>query len=136
MDIKLLDENAPLPLEVPFNTTLFKKTAASKIVQNWIDSKIVVKSNIRTHASRLVIASKHLNDSDFSKIIERLKNELNLDYSDLDKSQINRINPSIMTAYEVSKCYRLCLDAKALNALTKPETVFLANPDVTISDVS
>ena len=135
MDIKLLDENAPLPLEVPFNTTLFKKVAASKIVQNWIDSKIVVKSNIRTHASRLVIASKHLNDSDFAKIIDRLKNELNLDYSELDKSQINRINPSILTAYEVSKCYRLCLDAKALNAMTKPETVFSANPDVTISEL-
>ncbi len=52
MDIQLLDENAPLPLEVPFNTTLFKKTAASKIVQNWIDSKIVVKCNIPTHALR------------------------------------------------------------------------------------
>ena len=40
-----------------------------------------------------------------------------------------------MTAYEVSKCYRLCLDAKALNALTKPETVFSANLDVTISEL-
>ena len=53
MDIKLLDENAPLPLEVPFNTTLFKKVAASKIVQNWIDSKIVVKSNIKFGTSNV-----------------------------------------------------------------------------------
>ena len=68
-------------------------------------------------------------------ICDKLKRDSNLDYSDLDKSQINRINPSILTAYEVSKCYRLCLDAKALNAMTKPETVFSANPDVTISEL-
>ena len=135
MDIKLKDETAPLPLEMPYNTTLFKKVAASKIVENWIESGIVVKSNIRTHASRLVIASKHLNDTDFKKIVTRLKNEANLDYTGLDKSQVSRINPSVLTPYEVSKCYRLCLDAKALNLMTRDETVFSPNPDVTISEL-
>ena len=135
MDIKLIDENQPLPLDLPFQTSLNKKTAASQIVSHWLASGIVKPSNIRTHASRLVVANKGLNNSDFKKIVERLKRDLNLDYTHLDKSEVSRINPAILSPYEVSKCYRICLDCRGLNLMTRPEAVCSANPDLIISEL-
>ena len=135
MDIILTDPNAKLPLDLPFDTSAHKKVAADKIVEGWLASGIAVHSNVRTHASRLTVAGKHLSDRDFKKIVERLKTEHSLDYSTLDKSEFSRINPSLLTNYEVQKAYRVCLDARSLNAITKAEVTASPNPDVVIAQL-
>ena len=135
MDIILKDNNHPLPLELPYQTATNKKLACSRIVEGWLQSGIVTRSSTRTHASRLTIANKHLNKTDFKKIVDRLQSELGLDYSNLEQSEFSRIPPSLLTAYELSKGYRVCLDARALNNLTQDEIVCSPNPDLMISEL-
>ena len=135
MDIILKDPNHPLPLDMPYPTSVNKKLACAKIVQHWMDAGIVVPSNVRTHASRLTVAHKHLNKSDFNKIITRLKKDHNLDYSHLEISEFHRISPTLLNAYEISKSYRVCLDARNLNSLTADEIVCSPNPDTLLSEL-
>ena len=96
MDIVLKDPSHPLPLDMPFPSSVNKKLACSKIVKHWMDAGIVVPSSIRTHASRLTVAHKHLNKNDFNKIINRLKEDHNLDFSHLEISEFHRISPSLL----------------------------------------
>ena len=135
MDIILKDPNHPLPLDMPYPSSVNKKLACAKIVQHWMDAGIVVPSNVRTHASRLTVAHKHLNKSDFNKIITRLKKDHNLDYSHLEISEFHRISPTLLNAYEISKSYRVCLDARNLNSLTADEIVCSPNPDSLLSEL-
>ena len=135
MDIVLKDPSHPLPLDMPFPSSVNKKLACSKIVKHWMDAGIVVPSSIRTHASRLTVAHKHLNKNDFNKIINRLKEDHNLDFSHLEISEFHRISPSLLTPYEISKSYRVCLDARNLNNLTADEIVCSPNPDTMISEL-
>ena len=135
MDIILKDDNHPLPLELPYQTASNKKLACSRIVEGWLQSGIVERSFTRTHASRLTVASKHLNKTDFKKIVDRLQAEHGLDFSNLDQSEFSRIPPNLLTAYELSKGYRVCLDARALNNLTKDEIICSPNPDLMISEL-
>ena len=135
MDIVLKDPLHPLPLDMPFPSSVNKKLACSKIVQHWMDAGIVVPSSVRTHASRLTVAHKHLNKNDFNKIINRLKIDNNLDFSHLEISEFHRVSPSLLTAYEISKSYRVCLDARNLNNLTADEIVCSPNPDIMISEL-
>ena len=125
MDIILRDENERLPLDLPFPTTTNKKLAATRIVDHWLASGIAERSTCCTHASRLTVANKHLNKSDFDKIITRLKTEHNLDYS----------NPSLLTPYETAKCLKVCLDARSINRMTKDEITCSPNPDMIISEM-
>ena len=135
MDIILKDDNHPLPLELPYQTASNKKLACSRIVEGWLQSGIVERSFTRTHASRLTVASKHLNKTDFKKIVDRLQAEHGLDFSNLDQSEFSRIPPNLLTAYELSKGYRVCLDARALNNLTQDEIICSPNPDLMISEL-
>ena len=135
MDIILKDPNVRLPIDLPFQTTPNKKMACAKIVEGWISANIVEKSSIRTHANRLTVTTKHINKSDFDRIIKRLKDECDLDYSHLEQSEFSRINPSLLTSAEVSKGYRCCLDARAINELTADEIVCSPNPDQMISEL-
>ena len=107
MDIVLKDPSHPLPLDMPFPSSVNKKLACSKIVKHWMDAGIVVPSSVRTHASRLTVAHKHLNKNDFNKIINRLKEDHNLDFSHLEISEFHRISPSLLTLYEILKSYRV-----------------------------
>ena len=83
----------------------------------------------------MTVTTKHINKSDFDRIIKRLKDECDLDYSHLEQSEFSRINPSLLTSAEVSKGYRCCLDARAINELTADEIVCSPNPDQMISEL-
>ena len=100
-----------------------------------MQSGIVDRSTVRTHASRLTVATKHLNKSDFTKIVSRLKEENQGDYSNLEISEFHRIPPNLLTPYEISKGYRICLDATNINSLTVDEIVCSPNPDTMISEL-
>ena len=121
MDIELKDPSSTLPLDLPFPTNPINKIASQRIVDSWIDAGIAVPSSIRTHGSRLTIAKKHINPSDFTSIKNRLFNELNISIE--DQSELFKINPTLLTDQEIGKSYRQCLDARNLNALTKNEFV-------------
>ena len=121
MDIELKDPSSTLPLDLPFPTNPINKIASQRIVDSWIDAGIAVPSSIRTHGSRLTIAKKHINPSDFTSIKNRLFNELNISIE--DQSELFKINPTLLTDQEIGKSYRQCLDARNLNALIKNEFV-------------
>ena len=83
----------------------------------------------------MTVASKHLHKTDLKKIVDRLQAEHGLDFSNLDQSEFSRIPPTLLTAYELSKGYRVCLDARALNNLTQDEIICSPNPDLMISEL-
>ena len=134
MSISLKNPNARLPLDLPYPTSVNNKIACNRIVQNWLESGIVVESNVRTHGSRLTVAKKSIGNGDFEKIKERLKNE-NITIDESDKSELHRLNPNIFTMYELNKLYRICLDARSLNENTLPEIVCSQNPEEVIADL-
>ena len=68
MDIEILDNEMPLPLDLPYPTSDINKLACSRVVSTWLAAGIVECSQSRTHGSRLTVAKKHLSDSDFMAI--------------------------------------------------------------------
>ena len=133
MDIELTNESHPLPLDLPYPTNDINKLACARVVQTWLTAGIVERSQSRTHGSRLTVAKKHLSETDFSAIKERLKNDNNIEIN--ERSEIFRQNPEVFTDSEIGKIFRVCLDARNLNILTRPEFTCSPNPEQVVSEL-
>ena len=133
MDIDLLDEKSSLPLDLPYPTSDINKLACSRVVSTWLAAGIVERSQSRTHGSRLTVAKKHLSDTDFKQITDRLKKDNNIDIK--ERSEIFRQNPEVFTDSEIGKIFRVCLDARNINILTRPEFTCSPNPEQVISEL-
>jgi len=94
---------------------------------------IVESSQLRTHGSQLTVAKKHLSETDFSAIKERLKKDSNIEIH--ERSEIFRQNPEIFTDSEIGKSFRVCLDVRSLNVITRPEFTCSPNPEQVVSEL-
>ena len=133
MDIVLENENCKLPLDIPFPTNNTNKIACTRVIDSWLKAKIVEKSNVRTHGARLTVAKKHLSESDFLSIKNRLNLENNIVIN--ERAELFKQNPLIFTDAEISKLFRICLDARRLNSLTKAEFTCSPNPESVIVEL-
>ena len=133
MDIEILDNEMPLPLDLPYPTSDINKLACSRVVSTWLAAGIVERSQSRTHGSRLTVAKKHLSDSDFLTIKSRLSTDNNIHIT--ERSEIFRQNPEVFTDSEIGKIFRVCLDARNINVLTRPEFTCSPNPDQVVSEL-
>ena len=133
VDIELLDKSNPLPLDLPYPTNDINKLACARIVQTWLAAGIVESSQLRTHGSQLTVAKKHLSETDFSAIKERLKKDSNIEIH--ERSEIFRQNPEIFTDSEIGKIFRVCLDVPSLNVITRPEFTCSPNSEQVVSEL-
>ena len=133
MDIVLENENCKLPLDIPFPTNNTNKIACTRVIDSWLKAKIVEKSNVRMHGACLTVAKKHLSESDFLSIKNRLNLENNIVVN--ERAELFKQNPLIFTDAEISKLFRICLDARRLNSMTKAEFTCSPNPKSVIVEL-
>ena len=134
LELTLEDEKARLPQHMPYPTGLIARRAADRIIQSWEDSGLVEKSTTNTHASRLCIARKHLSQRDREQIATRLASQ-NIKIDPNQESCVHQVDPDLLNIGEINKSWRLCLDGRDLNILTKPVTPVAQVPDQMIWDL-
>ena len=136
MDLKLSDENPEaLPRHSPFPVNAFQRKACLRIVSQWVDQRLVEPSSIKSHASRLLIVKKHVNKIDLSRIAQRVKDEHGIDMDATDQGSVFKIDPCYLTDSEISKCYRVVLDARSINTITEMIPPLMQNSLNTIYDL-
>ena len=135
-DISLQSESAPLPQQVPYPTTWNIKQACSRIVDIWCRSGIAERSPVRTHASRLLCVKKAVSTSDTMRICKRLLEEEKIVVEAPQSQNLFRVDVSKLTDSEVSKMYRITLDAVALNKILRPQLPIQQSTEVAMQDLS
>ena len=123
-----------LPRDKPFPIPIYFKKACARILQNWQDSGIITKSNIKTHASRTVLAKKALNPSNFEKIKAHLRDKHNITGIE-DQEELYRLDPDVFTDTMISQLFRLCLDGRGLNMAVQPLCPLQQNSQSTLFDL-
>ena len=123
-----------LPRDKPFPIPIYFKKACARILQNWQDSGIITKSNIKTHASRTVLAKKALNPSNFEKIKSHLRDKHNITGIE-DQEELYRLDPDVFTDTMISQLFRLCLDGRGLNMAVQPLCPLQQNSQSTLFDL-
>ena len=134
-DLDLKSESEQLPRHKPHPTSLPMKKACDRIIRLWIDAGIAQRSTITSHASRLVIVKKHVSPQDLDIIKERLLVDHDILLDVKDPQAVYRIDPDLLLDKEISKIYRVTLDAVDLNAICKPETQVQQSTEVALHDL-
>ena len=123
-----------LPRDKPFPIPIYFKKACARILKNWQDSGIITKSNIKTHASRTILAKKALNPSNFEKIKKHLLDNHNITGIE-DQENLYRLDPDVFTDTMISQLFRLCLDGRGLNTAVQPLCPLQQNSQSTLFDL-
>ena len=134
MDLQLKNDSEHLlPRDLPFNTNSMTARICDIVVKFWEDCGLAEPSTNRLFGSRLTLARKHLNDSDFSKI----KNRLFEDHDVLlqEKADIYTVNPDLFKIHEISKIFRVCLDSRKLNNICKDTLSISQNPETVLYSI-
>ena len=132
-----LKNNDPdlLPKHKPYPTNIYLKKACMRIVEGWERSGLVEPSEERHFASRLLIVKKNLNNTDQKAISDRLFNDHKVKIDPNDKNALFRVDPDLLRSSDIEKMYRVCLDAKNLNAVCTSAVPLMQNSLNTIFDL-
>ena len=120
MDLILKSNNLDeLPRHAPYPSNPFKKKAADRIVRTWEKSHLIIKSNEKSFASRLLVVTKHLNSNDYNSIRSRLRNEHDIVLDEFNQADLYKVDPDLLTDNEISKSYRVVVDSRCLNSISE-----------------
>jgi len=134
LELKIPNESL-LPKHLPFISNKNSRQAADILIQVLIDSNILVESNNTKFASRMMIVKKASSLKDRQQISDRLKTDLNITLDPNQPGDVYLISPDLLTSKELSKLFRLVLDARDINSLTVESTPISQNPDSVFLDL-
>ena len=136
-DLELKEGTEQLPRQKPYSTSLQFRAASTRIIRIWEEAGIAERSTRRTHGSRLVCVRKHLNQADIEKITSRLNREQGYQFpQEVDAKTLLDVNPDHLTDKEVTKLFRLTLDATELNNKLVDEVCLQQSADSALMDLS
>ena len=135
LDLELKDNIEQLPFHKPFPCSVNLRKASARIFEIWKKMKLICDSDIRTHSSRVLVVRKHLSPNNYNKIRAHLKDNYNITLSELDQSELNKVDPDYLSDEQVLSTYRCVVDARSINMATKPHIVIAQNPYHSILDL-
>ena len=136
MSIKLReDEKIELPRHKPYSCHPYQRKATDRIIGQWLRCGLIENSTEKGHASRLLCVKKHLNPTDHSRIVNRLKTEHGIILNPSNQSELFHIDPDLLTDNEIDKCYRVVLDARAINKISEPIVPLMQSTQTTLLDL-
>ena len=136
LDLELKSNSESLPKHKPFPTSLASKKACSRIISLWVKSGIAQPSKVTSHCSRLVVVKKQIGPSDLISLASRLELENNVIISRTDPQAAYQVEPDLLSDKEISKLYRVVLDATDLNLICKEEAQVQQSTEVCLHDLS
>ena len=135
LDLELTSPECQLPMDTPYPVNANLRAASGIINKIWEDSGLTCESDIRTHASRIIVVRKHLNPSDFLSIRKRLERDHAIQIDPDNQNELLQVDPHLLTTLEVTKLYRCCLDARSVNKITRDEVTLSPNPEMSLIDL-
>ena len=133
LDLELM-QNAEhlLPKHKPFGTSAHITKIVAKITQFWQSINLARPSEITSHASRLLVVTKKISDRAFQKMKSEIEESTEYRFRTNNPSELYSVDPDFLTIKHINCIFRICLDSRDLNRITKDIVQRSQNPETTI----
>ena len=133
LHLTLKDPSSPLPQHQPYPASRIARKACSRIMEHWLESGLVARSNRASHCSRILIVKKHLSPSNFKRVQDFLIKEHNIKIE--VQSQIYDLDPDLFPLDLLRRQWRCVVDAKNLNTLTLADAPLQQSTQCTLMEL-
>ncbi|MSR79018.1 MAG: hypothetical protein EXS59_02635, partial [Candidatus Taylorbacteria bacterium] len=136
LDLKILNNDEQLlPKHRPFPSSMYCRRSCDIILQQWLRAGIIEPSSNNLFASRLLVVKKHLSPADRASISAKLENNHNIKIDPSNPNSLFAINPDLLSATDITKMWRVCLDSRDLNSICLPVIQITQSNDQIIMDL-
>ena len=117
IDLKGSIEN--LKRQHPYRVPMHVRLCCDKLIDHWYSLGLVKDSEEKRFASRLVIVKKKLTERDLKKISENVSKNAGKTINLKDTKEPYLLDPTLLSADDIAKMYRICADLRAVNSETQ-----------------
>ena len=133
MDLDLLaDSEHLLPRHKPFGASAHITKIVDKITRFWTDIDLARPSEITSHASRLLVVTKKVSQRSFEKMKSEIEANTEYRFRTDNPSELYSVDPDFLTVKQINSVFRICLDSRDLNRISKDMVQRSQNPETTI----
>mgnify|MGYP001246915560 FL=1 len=133
LDLEIMDgcENL-LPKHHPFPTNAHITKVCDKVCSFWEQINLAGPSEITSHASRLLVVTKKVSQRAFELIKKDVEQRTPYRFKSNSPSELYSIDPDFLTVKQINQVFRICLDSRDLNRITRGIVQRSQNPETTI----
>ena len=121
-----------LPRHQPFSTNAHITKVCDKITSFWESINLAKPSEITSHASRLLVVMKKVSQRAFENIKKDVEERTSYRFQTNSPNELYSIDPDFLKIKQVNQIFRICLDSRDLNRITKDIVQRSQNPEHTI----
>ena len=133
LDLELLAESEHLlPKHKPFGASAHITKIVDKITQFWTSIDLAKPSEITSHASRLLVVTKKVSKRAFEKMKAEIESSTEYRFHTENPSELYSVDPDYLTVKQINSIFRICLDSRDLNRISKDIVQRSQNPETTI----
>ena len=133
LDLELKpDTDHLLPKHKPFSTSAHLTKIVDKICRFWETIKLARPSEISSHASRLLVVTKKISNRAFEKIKGEVESNTNYRFRTNNPAELYALDPDLLTIKHINSIFRVCLDSRDLNRISRDMVQRSQNPETTL----